>query len=154
MGDLLKNKEIYYNTEWQIERVSLLGKFKDSSYYKNKCDIYIFSAKKQPELNIRKLRVINLIEMGLRSTKNDILLEYKNKLKQSITEIVYDVNWDTQYEDLLNLYNSNIKVFKLIKKDLLKRKGYAEATVGSLKYRPELKKYLELIHQVELKRRR
>lgn len=172
------SKEVVYDVDWQIMRVDLLGTWttEDSTAESiKKMKAYLdeqlaivqaggdhYKAEWQ-ELARRFFRVINYmnaIRMGLSGQQRsgyagDVLVQqFRDGLqivaeRQQVTRFGYgQMDWALMNLKLINLYGADKAKFMKIYNDLTKRKGNAIRRHDTTKWRPELIRYIDMMHEI------
>lgn len=168
-------KEILYDIEWQVLRVSLLKQYNDYGGWSTEAGVlknidklrayYTAADLLEDEAARRCYRCINLLAAVMLgySKDNTKFINICKKYQQELSKIYkqsewgaivngskgHKWDWDKVTSDLKDLYESGDSAFAAIEENLLSRKKTADRKhrlgIGGMQYRDELKYFMDLM---------
>ena len=168
------NKEVLYDIEWQVLRVSLLKQYNsyggwstEEGILKNidKLRAYYTAAETEDEAARRCWRCMNLLAATMLGYKKDNtkFINICKRYHQELAKIYkhsewasiisgakgHEWDWDKVADDLKGLYESGDSAFAAIEENLLSRKKTADRKhrlgIGGMQFRDELKYFMDLM---------
>lgn len=172
------NKEVLYDIEWQVLRVSLLKQYnnyggwsEESGILKNidKLRAYFTAADMEDEAARRCWRCMNLLAAVMLGYKKEntkfinICKKYHQELAKVYKESEWGAilsrakghqwDWDKVRTELADLFLNDFESFAAIEENLLSRKKTADRKnrlgIGGMQYRDELKYFMDMMLEVK-----
>ena len=165
-------KAVLYDVEWQTLRVNTLTQNNEYGGWNtvegvkenvNKLSTYILNTRDKQEYFYRLWRVLNMlnaVRMGYSGTKqvdttqdnlvkafrDDVSQEYHKRVDDGMQFDSWD--WELVAKNLTMLKQKSPEDFNKIYKNLTGRRNTTEKNRGTLSFRPELVKFIELMDAV------